>query len=98
MLVSNFPRSDLAEKVALLARPGIYVGTSSWKYEGWLGLIYTPERYMTRGKLSRAKFEKTCLAEYAVKRLRERLYTVHRRLACLPTILTRETYVSPVMV
>ena len=28
-------------------------------------MLYTPERYMTRGKLSRAKFEKTCLAEYA---------------------------------
>src|ERR1039458_9816452 len=38
---------------------------SSWKYEGWLGLIYTPERYMTRGKFSKAKFETTCLAEYA---------------------------------
>ena len=32
---------------------------------GWLDMLYTPERYMTRGKLSRAKFEKTCLAEYA---------------------------------
>ncbi len=41
------------------------VGTSSWKYEGWLGLLYTSERYLTRGKLSRANFEKTCLAEYA---------------------------------
>jgi len=61
----DFPRSDLAAKVALLASYGIYVGTSSWKYEGWLGLIYTHERYMTRGKLSRAKFETTCLAEYA---------------------------------
>jgi uncharacterized protein YecE (DUF72 family) len=63
--MSDFPRSDLAEKVAALASVGVYVGTSSWKYEGWLGLIYTPERYMTRGKLSRAKFESTCLAEYA---------------------------------
>jgi len=61
----DFPRRDLAEKVAALASAGIYVGTSSWKYEGWLGLIYTPDRYLTRGKLSRAKFEKTCLAEYA---------------------------------
>jgi hypothetical protein len=24
---------------------GVYLGTSSWKYEGWLGRIYTPERY-----------------------------------------------------
>jgi hypothetical protein len=61
----NFPRSDLANKVAALASSGTYVGTSSWKYEGWLGLIYTPERYQTRGKLSHAKFETTCLAEYA---------------------------------
>jgi uncharacterized protein YecE (DUF72 family) len=63
--MSDFPRSALAAKVALLASSGIYVGTSSWKYEGWLGLIYTPERYRTRGKFSRAKFETTCLAEYA---------------------------------
>lgn len=63
--MSHFSRSDLAEKVALLARSGVYVGTSSWKYEGWLGLIYSPERYMTLGKFFRAKFESTCLAEYA---------------------------------
>jgi hypothetical protein len=57
--MSDFLRSDLAEKVALLALSGVYVGSSSWKYEGLQGLIYTPERYMTRGKLSRAKFEST---------------------------------------
>jgi uncharacterized protein YecE (DUF72 family) len=48
-----------------LAKEGIYIGTSSWKYEGWLGSIYTPERYETRGKLSKKKFEDTCLTEYA---------------------------------
>jgi hypothetical protein len=63
--MSDFPHSNLAAKVALLASSGSYIGTSSWKYEGWLGLIYTPERYWTRGRFSRAKFEKTCLAEYA---------------------------------
>src|SRR5450631_3956920 len=61
----DLSRSDLAAKVALLASSGSFVGTSSWKYEGWLGLIYTPERYWTRGRFSRAKFESTCLAEYA---------------------------------
>ena len=60
-----FPRDQLREAVARLAGEGVYVGTSSWKYPGWLGLLYTPERYRTRGKLSRAKFEKDCLAEYA---------------------------------
>ncbi len=55
----------LAPMLAALAGQGIYFGTSSWKYEGWLGSIYTPERYTTRGKFSRRKFEEECLAEYA---------------------------------
>ncbi|HWB04309.1 MAG TPA: DUF72 domain-containing protein [Verrucomicrobiales bacterium] len=48
-----------------LAARGIYIGTSSWKYPGWIGQIYTGERYQTRGKFSKAKFEATCLEEYA---------------------------------
>lgn len=55
----------LAGRLAALAQRGIYVGTSSWKYDGWLGSIYTPERYFTRGRFSQKKFEETCLAEYA---------------------------------
>lgn len=59
------PRSALAGRLAALAAAGVYFGTSSWKYEGWLGQIYTPERYATRGRFSRKKFEENCLAEYA---------------------------------
>lgn len=55
----------LAGKLAALAGRGVFIGTSSWKYEGWLGTIYTPERYFTRGKFSAKKFEETCLEEYA---------------------------------
>ncbi len=55
----------LAGRLKSLAARGVYFGTSSWKYEGWLGSIYTPERYNTRGKFSRKKFESECLAEYA---------------------------------
>lgn len=55
----------LAARLSALAGRGIYIGTSSWKYEGWLGTIYTPERYFTRGRFSQAKFDDTCLAEYA---------------------------------
>jgi len=44
--VDEFPRSQLAEAVAALAGDGVYVGTSSWKYEGWLGMIYSPEKYL----------------------------------------------------
>ena len=58
-------RADLAEKLKRAAAEGIFFGASSWKYEGWLGQIYTPERYLTRGRFSRKRFEDSCLAEYA---------------------------------
>src|SRR4051794_4130934 len=55
----------LGPKLRALADQGVYFGTSSWKYEGWLGSIYTPAKYLTAGKLSRKKFETECLTEYA---------------------------------
>jgi uncharacterized protein YecE (DUF72 family) len=64
-LFDEHPSHALAEKLKRLAERGVYFGTSSWKYEGWLGSIYTPERYFTRGRFSKKKFEETCLAEYA---------------------------------
>jgi hypothetical protein len=55
----------LAPKLRGLADRGIYFGTSSWKYDGWLGSIYRQERYLTRAEFSNANFEQNCLAEYA---------------------------------
>jgi uncharacterized protein YecE (DUF72 family) len=55
----------LAPRLRALADEGIYFGTSSWKYDGWLGTIYNEDRYQTRGKFSNAKFEENCLSEYA---------------------------------
>ncbi|HEV3164676.1 MAG TPA: DUF72 domain-containing protein [Isosphaeraceae bacterium] len=55
----------LAPALHSLAEQGVYLGTSSWKYEGWLGSIYSPERYVTRGRFSKKKFEAECLTEYA---------------------------------
>ncbi len=55
----------LAPRLRELARRGVYFGTSSWKYEGWLGTVYRPHRYDTHGKFSDAKFKRECLAEYA---------------------------------
>jgi uncharacterized protein YecE (DUF72 family) len=57
--------SRLAPKLRALADQGLYFGTSSWKYEGWIGSIYSEERYKTRGTVSKKKFEDTCLTEYA---------------------------------
>jgi uncharacterized protein YecE (DUF72 family) len=48
-----------------LAGRGIFIGGSSWKYEGWLGQIYSRSRYQVRGRFSKKLFEETCLSEYA---------------------------------
>ena len=58
-------KQNLGPKLARLASQQLYMGTSSWKYEGWLDQVYTPERYFVRGRFSRRKFEAECLAEYA---------------------------------
>jgi hypothetical protein len=55
----------LAPRLRALAVRGLYFGTSSWKYQGRLGSIYSEGRYRTRGKHSKKKFEESCLAEYA---------------------------------
>lgn len=55
----------LADGLGALAGRGVYVGTSSWKYPGWLGQVYDPARYAVRGRLSERKFRDECLAEYA---------------------------------
>lgn len=62
---SGFDRSALAARLRELADERIWIGTSSWKYEGWLGQIYTRERYLSRGKFSQKRFAAECLAEYA---------------------------------
>jgi len=51
--------------VAALAAQGVFIGTSSWKYPGWFGMLYDESRYVWRGRFSKARFEKLCLAEYA---------------------------------
>jgi len=57
--------ASLAAKLARLAERGVYLGTSSWKYPGWLGQVYEPARYQVRGRFARSKFDRECLAEYA---------------------------------
>ncbi len=57
-----FPEQDdipplaarLAPRLRSLAERGIFFGTSSWKYEGWLGSIYSEDRYRTRNKHSKS--------------------------------------------
>jgi uncharacterized protein YecE (DUF72 family) len=62
---STFDREALAGRLRRLASEGVYIGTSSWKYEGWLGQIYTRSNYLSRGRFSKPLFAATCLKEYA---------------------------------
>lgn len=60
-----FDRAQLQADAQELARRGVFLGTSSWKYEGWCGLLYDAARYAFRGRFARARFERGCLEEYA---------------------------------
>jgi len=60
-----FHKHGLREQLAALAGKGVYIGTSSWKYPGWIGTVYDEGRYLWRGKFARSRFERDCLAEYA---------------------------------
>lgn len=60
-----FARDRLAEQLRRLAVRGVYAGTSSWKYQGWLNQVYSAERYTRKGAFSTSDFERTCLEEYA---------------------------------
>jgi uncharacterized protein YecE (DUF72 family) len=48
-----FDREQIKKKTAALATKGVYIGTSSWKYEGWLGQVYTASRYTKLKKASK---------------------------------------------
>jgi uncharacterized protein YecE (DUF72 family) len=60
-----FRRESVKQQCADLAIQGISIGTSSWKYPGWRGMLYDATRYEYRGKFAQSRFNRDCLAEYA---------------------------------
>lgn len=60
-----FDRERMKVKAGELAAKGVFIGTSSWKYEGWFGQLYTPARYEYCGKVAKARFQRDSLSEYA---------------------------------
>jgi uncharacterized protein YecE (DUF72 family) len=60
-----FDRDRFKPLLAKLAGQGVYVGTSSWKYPGWQGMLYDRQRYVWHGRYSDLRFQRYCLAEYA---------------------------------
>ena len=60
-----FDREKLKTSLSTLVQKGVFIGTSSWKYPGWRGMLYDEQRYVYRGNFAESRFEKNCLAEYA---------------------------------
>ncbi len=60
-----FDREAAAARLRSLANVGIHIGTSSWKYPGWLGSLYSPDRYTFHGRFAQTRFNRICLSEYA---------------------------------
>ncbi|MCX7721663.1 MAG: DUF72 domain-containing protein [Verrucomicrobiae bacterium] len=60
-----FDKSQMSQAAAALAARGVYIGTSSWRYPGWCGMLYNAERYHVHGRFSQAQFNRVCLAEYS---------------------------------
>jgi hypothetical protein len=63
--MASFDRNEVAKRLARLAADNIFIGTSSWKYPGWRGMLYDESRYVWRGKFAESRFEKNCLTEYS---------------------------------
>lgn len=61
----NAYRDLICQAVKRLAENGVFIGTSSWKYEGWRGILYDDARYVYRGRFAKSRFERHCLLEYA---------------------------------
>jgi len=60
----SFDRDKMKKDAAALAARGVFIGTSSWKYPGWRGLLYEDDRYVWRGRFSESRFGQLCLGEY----------------------------------
>lgn len=65
-MTGRWDREVHGARLARLATRGVFVGTSSWKYPGWCSLLYDERRYAYHGRFAQARFERLCLAEYAL--------------------------------
>ncbi len=54
-----------APKLHELSENGIYLGTSSWKYPGWVGQVYHADYSGPRSLIQKKRFEAECLQEFA---------------------------------
>jgi uncharacterized protein YecE (DUF72 family) len=63
MMIFDYAR--VQRSLRSFAAQGVFIGTSSWKYPGWIGTVYDEQRYVYPGKVSDLRFQEHCLEEYA---------------------------------
>lgn len=61
----GFEHESVKQRLSALAKEGVFIGTSSWKYPGWKGTFYDEARYVYRKRFAKSRFEDNCLTEYA---------------------------------
>ena len=59
------PTRIAAQLERLASEHGLFIGTTSWKYPGWCGILYDEDRYLWGNHFSKARFNRNCLEEYA---------------------------------
>lgn len=61
-----FERSGIAATLNRLADAHrVYLGTVSWRFPGWCGMLYDEENYLWGTHFSKKRFSDRCLEEYA---------------------------------
>ncbi|MEZ5303070.1 MAG: hypothetical protein R3F11_20875 [Verrucomicrobiales bacterium] len=56
----------MAALLGSLAGQGVYLGTASWRYQGWCGTLYDEDRYLWGSHFSKSKVQpRVRLREYA---------------------------------
>ena len=60
----TFDRDKMKSDSVALAAAGVFPGTSSRKYPGWLEQLYTRDRYVWRGRYAASRFDRDCLTEH----------------------------------
>ena len=62
-----FEPSKMAAILGRLAdEHGLFLGTTSWKFPGWCGVLYDEDDYLWGTHFSKARFKRDCLTRYAV--------------------------------
>lgn len=61
----GFERERDRQRLAALAQKNVYLGTSSWNYEGWRGQVYVGDYSGARKDFIKSRFQAEALREYA---------------------------------